>query len=121
MKGPDIEHAITDALAQERRGFELEVLVAVGPSTDDTHAIVERLCAQHPEVSLVENPAGCVRPIECSDQSCKGALHRSYGCSFSLSGGLRCGTYGALDRLNADNVEVFGTRSRRTIRPRLGP
>ena len=55
-----VEHAIRDALAQERRGFDLEVLVAVGPSDDDTHAIVEHIAAKDPEVVLVENPAGVV-------------------------------------------------------------
>lgn len=55
-----VEHAVRDALKQERRGFAIEVLVAVGPSEDDTHAIVQRMAAEHPEVVLVENPAGVV-------------------------------------------------------------
>ena len=59
-EGAYVEHAVLDALAQERRGFDLEVLVAVGPSDDDTHAIVQRVAEAHPEVRLVENPAGVV-------------------------------------------------------------
>lgn len=55
-----VDHAVSDALAQERRGFDIEVLVAVGPSEDDTQGIVERIAAKNPEVVLVENPAGVV-------------------------------------------------------------
>lgn len=104
-EGPYIEHAITDALAQERRGFELEVLVAVGPSTDDTHAIVERLCAQHPEVSLVENPAGVVpHGLNAAIRAAKGHFivrmdaHSRYPADYVAV------LTEALDRLNADNV-----------------
>ncbi|MFZ1332905.1 MAG: glycosyltransferase, partial [Flavobacteriales bacterium] len=57
-EGPFIEHAIRDALAQERGDFGLEVLVAVGPSTDDTHKKVLALSKSRTEVHLIENPAG---------------------------------------------------------------
>lgn len=55
-----VERAVADALAQQHPGMDLEVLVAVGPSTDGTHAIVERLAREHPQVRLVENPVGVV-------------------------------------------------------------
>ncbi len=55
-EGPFIEHAIRDALGQERGGFDMEVLVAVGPSADDTHSKVLALSKSHAEVRLIENP-----------------------------------------------------------------
>lgn len=54
-----IAAAVRDALAQGSRRA-LEVLVAVGPSTDGTERIVERLATQHPQVHVVPNPAGVV-------------------------------------------------------------
>ena len=104
-EGPYIEHAITDALAQERRGFELEVLVAVGPSTDDTHAIVERLCAQHPEVSLVENPAGVVpHGLNAAIRSAKGDFIVRMDAHSRYPSDYVAVLTEALGRLNADNV-----------------
>lgn len=100
-----VEHAIRDALAQERRGFDIEVLVAVGPSGDDTHAIVERVAAENPEVVLVENPAGVV------PHGLNAAIHLSTGNFI-----VRMDAHSrypkdyaailteALDRLQADNA-----------------
>ncbi|SDB89076.1 Glycosyl transferase family 2 [Raineyella antarctica] len=52
-----LENAVTRVLGQEYPGT-LEVVIAVGPSTDDTHAIAERLAATDPRVRLVDNPTG---------------------------------------------------------------
>ncbi|MDX9752206.1 MAG: glycosyltransferase, partial [Flavobacteriales bacterium] len=54
-----IEQAVTDALAQRTR-HAVEVIVAVGPGTDGTAAIVQRLAVAHPRVRMVHNPAGVV-------------------------------------------------------------
>ncbi len=104
-EGPYIEHAITDALAQERRGFELEVLVAVGPSTDETYGIVERLCAQHPEVSLVENPAGVVpHGLNAAIRAAKGDFIVRMDAHSRYPKDYVAVLTEALDRLDADNV-----------------
>ena len=52
-----VEEAITTILAQEYAGPQ-EIVVAVGPSTDGTTAIVERLAAQDPRIVVVDNPRG---------------------------------------------------------------
>ena len=44
-------------LAQDYPG-RLELVVALGPSRDDTHAIARRLACEHPALRLVENPSG---------------------------------------------------------------
>lgn len=100
-----VEHAVRDALAQERRGFDLEVLVAVGPSHDGTHAIVERLSAAHPEVRLVENPAGVVpHGLNAAIRASHGRFivrmdaHSRYPADYAAT------LTEALDRLKADNV-----------------
>lgn len=100
-----VEHAVLDALAQERRGFELEVLVAVGPSDDGTHAIVERLALANPEVRLVENPAGVVpHGLNAAIRASHGQFivrmdaHSRYPKDYVAM------LVDALDRLQADNV-----------------
>lgn len=55
-----VEPAIRDALAQVQRGFTIEVLVAVGPSTDGTRALVDQVATDDPRVRIVDNPAGVV-------------------------------------------------------------
>lgn len=104
-EAPHVEHAVRDALAQERRGFDLEVLVAVGPGTDDTHGIVERLCAEHPEVRLVENPAGVVpHGLNAAIRASRGRYivrmdaHSRYPSDYAAT------LTEALDRTGADNV-----------------
>jgi GT2 family glycosyltransferase len=96
---------VRDALAQERRGFDIEVLVAVGPSEDDTHAIVERIAAAHPEVVLVENPAGVVpHGLNAAIRLSTGKFivrmdaHSRYPQDYAAT------LTEALDRLGADNV-----------------
>ena len=82
-EGPFIEHAIRDALAQEHLGFDLEVLVAVGPSTDDTHAKVLAISKSNADVQLVENPAGVVpHGMNAAIRASKG-VYRSVGCTFA--------------------------------------
>jgi len=100
-----VEHAVRDALAQERRGFDLEVLVAVGPSDDDTHGIVERIAAEDPEVVLVENPAGVVpHGLNAAIRLSTGKFivrmdaHSRYPLDYAAT------LIEALDRLHADNT-----------------
>jgi len=52
-----LEEALTRILAQEYGG-PLEVVLAVGPSSDATHQIAERIAASDPRVVVVENPTG---------------------------------------------------------------
>ncbi len=100
-----VEQAVQDALSQERRGFELEVVVAVGPGHDDTHAIVGRLAREHPEVQLVGNPAGIV-PHGLNE-----AIRRSHGkyivrmdAHSRYPADYVAILIDALERLKADNV-----------------
>lgn len=100
-----IERAVMDALAQQHAGADLEVLVAVGPSADDTHAIVERLAREHAQVTLVENPAGVVpHGLNAAIRAARGSYivrmdaHSRYPPDYALTLTM------ALDRLNADNV-----------------
>lgn len=58
LNGADhVEGAIRAILAQDYAG-EKEVVVALGPSTDDTDAIVHALAEEDPRVRTVPNPAG---------------------------------------------------------------
>lgn len=53
----DIAAAVASILGQ--RGVEIaEVVLAVGPSTDDTLKVAEGLADLHPNVRVVENPSG---------------------------------------------------------------
>jgi glycosyltransferase involved in cell wall biosynthesis len=51
-----LEAAVTSALSQHWEGH-FEVLLAVGPSDDDTHRVARSLAA-HPQVRMVDNPEG---------------------------------------------------------------
>lgn len=51
-----LEHAVASVLAQELSGPS-ELVLALGPSTDGTTAIAERLAAADGRIRLVENPA----------------------------------------------------------------
>lgn len=50
-----LEAAVASIVAQDHPG-EFEVVLAVGPSTDGTDRIVERLVAADPRIRVVENP-----------------------------------------------------------------
>ncbi|WOP20306.1 glycosyltransferase family 2 protein [Raineyella sp. LH-20] len=52
-----LEAAVRRVLDQECPG-PLEVIIAVGPSEDDTRGIAERLAAEDARVRLVDNPTG---------------------------------------------------------------
>lgn len=52
-----LEDAVRRVLEQDCPG-ELEVVIAVGPSKDDTRRIAERLAAADPRVRIVDNPTG---------------------------------------------------------------
>src|SRR4029453_4523297 len=51
-----LEPAISRVLDQENPG-ELEVILAVGPSSDRTHEIADALAATDPRIHVVDNPA----------------------------------------------------------------
>jgi succinoglycan biosynthesis protein ExoA len=53
---PHLEAAIRRVLDQDYPG-ELEVIIAVGPSSDRTHEIAEALAAADPRIRVVDNPA----------------------------------------------------------------
>lgn len=52
-----LETAVEHLLAQDYRG-PLEIVLALGPSTDGTNEIARQLAAQHPQLRLVDNPSG---------------------------------------------------------------
>ena len=52
-----LEAAVASVLAQEFAG-DLELLLALGPSKDDTNQIAAKLSKADPRIRLVENPAG---------------------------------------------------------------
>jgi succinoglycan biosynthesis protein ExoA len=54
-----VESAVATVLDQHYPGAT-ELILALGPSTDETPAIVERLTRAYPNVSVVDNPAGDV-------------------------------------------------------------
>ncbi|MCU1424023.1 MAG: glycosyltransferase family 2 protein, partial [Microbacteriaceae bacterium] len=54
-EGRYIEIAIATVLSQDYAG-EKELILALGPSTDDTDEIVIRLAAADPRVTFVHNP-----------------------------------------------------------------
>ena len=51
-----LEHAVASALAQDVDG-PMELVLALGPSTDGTTALAERLASADPRVRIVHNPA----------------------------------------------------------------
>jgi hypothetical protein len=58
-EGRHLDEAVRHVLAQDHPGG-IEVILAVGPSSDDTLAIAERLAAADPRVIVVANPAGLI-------------------------------------------------------------
>jgi succinoglycan biosynthesis protein ExoA len=50
-----LESAVASIVAQEHPG-DFEIVLAVGPSTDGTDGIVERLIAADPRIRVVDNP-----------------------------------------------------------------
>jgi cellulose synthase/poly-beta-1,6-N-acetylglucosamine synthase-like glycosyltransferase len=54
-----LEEAVLSVLAQDYPAG-IEVVVAVGPSRDDTQRIAERLAAADPRVTVVANPSGLI-------------------------------------------------------------
>ncbi|MGH1562427.1 glycosyltransferase [Mumia sp. DW29H23] len=53
----DLAECVERILAQDYDG-EIEVVVAVGPSEDRTREIADALAAEHPTVTVVDNPTG---------------------------------------------------------------
>lgn len=49
--------AVESVLAQQTPGKK-ELVVALGPSTDNTNTVAKKLAEKHPELKLVENPTG---------------------------------------------------------------
>ncbi|MBI3429095.1 MAG: glycosyltransferase family 2 protein [Actinobacteria bacterium] len=52
-----LAHAVEAILSQDYLG-KMEVILAIGPSTDRTHAVAEGLREKDPRVVLIENPSG---------------------------------------------------------------
>ena len=52
-----LQTAVEHLLAQDYRG-PLEIVLALGPSTDETNDIARNLAARHPQLRLVDNPTG---------------------------------------------------------------
>ena len=49
--------AVESVLSQNYPG-KLEIILAVGPSVDQTDAVAKELAAKHPSIKLIENPKG---------------------------------------------------------------
>ena len=49
--------AVESVLSQNYLG-KLEILLAVGPSVDETDRVAKELVAKHPNIKLIENPKG---------------------------------------------------------------
>lgn len=52
-----LAQAVRSVLSQQYAG-ELEIVVAIGPSTDATQQVAEELAAEDPRITLVANPSG---------------------------------------------------------------
>jgi colanic acid biosynthesis glycosyl transferase WcaI len=55
-EAPILRDVMRSMLAQERRGFELEVLAVDGRSTDGSRAILDEIAAEDPRLRVVDNP-----------------------------------------------------------------
>jgi glycosyltransferase involved in cell wall biosynthesis len=53
-----IERCLDSILASDYPTARLDILVADGRSTDGTREILERYCAEHPSVRMLDNPQG---------------------------------------------------------------
>ena len=49
--------AVESVLAQNYPG-ELEIILAIGPSVDETERVAEELAKKHPSIKLIQNPRG---------------------------------------------------------------
>ena len=49
--------AVESVLAQNYPG-ELEIILAIGPSVDETERVAGKLAAKHPSIKLIQNPKG---------------------------------------------------------------
>jgi succinoglycan biosynthesis protein ExoA len=52
-----LAEAVESVLAQAYPG-KLEIILAVGPSIDNTEQVAKALAAKHPELSIIDNPLG---------------------------------------------------------------
>jgi glycosyltransferase involved in cell wall biosynthesis len=52
-----LANAVESVLAQNYPG-KLEIILAIGPSVDQTDAVAKQLMAKHPNIKIVENPKG---------------------------------------------------------------
>ena len=52
-----LQAAVERVLAQNYPG-QLEIIMAVGPSDDRTAEVAQQLVAEHPAVTMIDNPAG---------------------------------------------------------------
>jgi glycosyltransferase involved in cell wall biosynthesis len=68
----DLAQAVEQVFKQAYRG-PLEVILAVGPSDDDTWAVAEELARRHPALTVVENPSG--RTPEGLNRAWRAAKH----------------------------------------------
>ena len=55
-EAPILRDVMRSMLAQERRGFELEVLAVDGRSTDGSREILEEIAADEPRLRVLDNP-----------------------------------------------------------------
>lgn len=100
-----LAHAVDDAFAQERDGLELEVLLAVGPSTDGTELIARTLKDRYADLHVLPNPQGVVPyGLNAAIRAAHGDVivrmdaHSRYPANYVAA------LVRALDRTGADNV-----------------
>lgn len=100
-----VERAVKDAVAQVVPGHKLEVLVAVGPSEDDTHKIVERLATENKNVRLIQNPVGVVpHGLNAAIRAAHGKYIVRFDAHSQYPPDYVAVLIDGLERLNADNV-----------------
>lgn len=75
-----LEHAVRSVLSQDL-GVPVELILALGPSTDGTTALAERLAAEDDRIRLVDNPAAHI-PV-------------------GLNAAIRAGRYSTIIRVDA--------------------
>lgn len=96
--------AVSSVLAQ-RVKVPLEMVVAIGPSSDDTEAVARKLADEHAEVTLVDNPAGVTAAgLNAAIAASSGDVVARVDSHSELSDGYLQRALDLLEETGADNV-----------------
>ena len=86
-EAPILRHVIKSMLAQERRGFEIEVLAVDGRSVDGSREILDDIAAEEPRLRVLDNPH------QLTPHALNIGLHESHGDYVCI-----CGSHTIYDR-----------------------